>query len=129
MPVDRGEGQEYRGVDWYISCFESQSIEFNQSIGEACRRTQSSSWFAYTDCCHGSLTCWDLKSRRRTATRHGELGQPKLIITDLELRRDDDMVCAGGSSSDDLLQSLEEYLPVLLGLVEDVIFGLFIIFV
>lgn len=29
------------------------------------------------------------------------------------------MVCTGGSSSDDLLQALEEYLPVLLGLVED----------
>lgn len=43
----------------------------------------------------------------------------KLVITVLELRRDDDMVCAGGSSSDDLLQALEEYLPVLLGLVED----------
>jgi hypothetical protein len=29
------------------------------------------------------------------------------------------MVSAGGSISDDLLQALEEYLPVLLGLVED----------
>jgi hypothetical protein len=40
------------------------------------------------------------------------------------------MVSAGGSISDDLLQALEEYLPVLLGLVEDgTIFLFFYLFV
>ncbi|KAJ1702091.1 hypothetical protein LUZ63_001870 [Rhynchospora breviuscula] len=75
-----------------------KSIDFTQSIGESLPKNlidRISGLRTRVVVMAAQESPIASKSRRRTATRHG------------------------GSSSDDLLQALEEYLPVLLGLAED----------
>ncbi|KAL0421682.1 UNVERIFIED_CONTAM: hypothetical protein Slati_3191100 [Sesamum latifolium] len=99
-------------------------VDFSQSLGDYLNKNsveQLSALRTRIVVMAGQEAPTITRTRRRTATQHGRSPSwPKCYLFPMLSEIDvAPVVPAGGSTLGDLLQALEDYLPVLLGLVKD----------